>query len=215
MNVALDRLPIFPLPDVVLFPHAVMPLHVFEPRYRAMTRDVLAGDRMLSVVRLRPGFEKDYDGRPPVYDVAGMGEVVQSQAMPDGRFNLLIRGISRIKIERELPPDMPYRLVSARALHDEYSGSDLGIARAALEALADRLAAALPQGGDILRQVVRDAREPGALSDVLAASVIVDPNARQELIEMVDVAARLQTVSEAVAELLRRLPAPPSSTPSN
>jgi Lon protease-like protein len=215
MNVALDRLPIFPLPDVVLFPHAVMPLHVFEPRYRAMTRDVLAGDRMLSVVRLRPGFENDYDGRPPVYDIAGMGEVVQSQAMPDGRFNLLIRGITRVRIERELPPDTPYRIVTARALHDEYSGADLGIARAALEALADRLAVALPQGGDILRQVVRDAREPGALSDVLAASVIVDPNARQELLEMVDVAARLQTVSEAVAELLRRLPSPPSGSPSN
>src|SRR5262245_382822 len=215
MRVALDRLPIFPLPDVVLFPHAIMPLHVFEPRYRAMTRDVLAGDHMLSVVRLRPGFEKDYAGGPPVFDIAGMGEVVQSQAMPDGRFNLLIRGISRIKIERELPPELPYRLVSARALHDEYSGADLGIARAALEALADRLSAALPQGGDLLRQVVRDAREPGALSDVLAASVIVDPNARQELLEIVDVADRLQKVSEAVAELLRRLPSPPSGSQAN
>jgi Lon protease-like protein len=215
MKVALDRLPIFPLPDVVLFPHAVMPLHIFEPRYRALTRDVLAGDHMLSIVRLRPGFEKDYDGRPPVFEVAGMGEVVQSQALPDGRFNLLVRGLSRIRIERELPPELPYRLATVRALHDEYSGSDLGIARAALEALADRLAATLPQGGDILRQVVRDAREPGALSDVLAASVIVEPNARQELLETLDVADRLQKVSEAVAELLRRLPAPPGREPKN
>lgn len=212
---ALDRLPIFPLPDVVLFPHALMPLHVFEPRYRAMTRDVLAGDHMISVVRLRPGFEKDYDGRPPVFEVAGMGEVVQSQALPDGRFNLLVRGLSRVRIERELPPDMPYRLISARALHDEYSGADLGIARAALEALADRLAAVLPQGGDILRQVVRDAREPGALADVLAASVIVEPNARQDLLETLDVGDRLQKVSDAVAELLRRLPGPKSSEPTN
>src|SRR5262249_33971746 len=162
--------------DVVLFPHAIMPLHIFEPRYRAMVRDVLAGDHMLSVVRLRPGFEKDYDGRPPVFDIAGMGEVVQSQALPDGRFNLLLRGIARVRIERELPPELPYRLVAARALHDEYSGADLGIARAAMEALADKLATALPQGGDILRQVVREAREPGALADVLAASVIVEPN---------------------------------------
>ena len=212
---ALDRLPIFPLPDVVLFPHALMPLHVFEPRYRAMTRDVLAGDHMLSVVRLRPGFEKDYDGRPPVFEIAGMGEVVQSQALPDGRFNLLVRGISRVRIERELPPELPYRLVSARALHDEYSGADLGIARAALEALADRLAGVLPQGGDILRKVVRDAREPGALADVLAASVIVEPNARQELLETLDVGDRLQKVSDAVAELLRRLPSPKSGEPSN
>src|SRR5215831_15008457 len=215
MKVALDRLPIFPLPDVVLFPHALMPLHVFEPRYRAMTRDVLAGDQMLSVVRLRPGFEKDYDGRPPVYEVAGMGEVVQSQALPDGRFNLLVRGLSRVRIERELPPELPYRLVSARALHDEYSGADLGIARAALEALADRLAGVLPQGGDILRQVVRDAREPGALADVLAAAVVVEPNARQDLLETLDVGDRLQKVSDAVAELLRRLPSPSRGEPSN
>src|SRR5262245_46775769 len=180
MRVALDRLPIFPLPDGVLSPHAVMPLHVFEPRYRALTRDVLTGDRILSVVRLRPGFERDYDGRPPVYDIAVIGEVVQSQALAYGRFNILLRGITRVRIERELPPELPYRLVAARALHDEYSGADLGIARAALEALADKLATALPQGGDILRQVMRDAREPGALADVLAAAVIIEPNARQD-----------------------------------
>jgi hypothetical protein len=215
MKVALDRLPLFPLPDVVLFPHALMPLHIFEPRYRALTRDVLAGDHMLSIVRLRPGFEKDYEGRPPVFEVAGMGEVVQSQELPDGRFNLLVRGLSRVRIERELPPELPYRLATVRALHDEYSGADLGVARAALEALADRLAAALPQGGDILRQVVRDAREPGALSDVLGASVIVEPNARQDLLETTDVATRLQKVSDGVAELLRRLPAPRGGEPKN
>jgi len=76
------------------------------------------------------------------------------------------------------------------------------------KALAERLATALPQGGEVLRAIIRDAAEPGALADVLAASVIVDPNQRQRLIETVDVAGRLQRVGEAIAELLRRLPTP-------
>jgi Lon protease-like protein len=212
--VGYDRLPIFPLPDMVLFPHAIVPLHVFEPRYRAMARDVLAGDHLLSIARLRRGFERDYDGRPPVHEIAGVGEVIQSQALADGRYNILVRGLARVHIERELPPELPYRLVVARQLHDEYGAADLGIARAALEALADRLAAALPQGGDVLRQLIHGTTEPGALADVLASSLVIEPDARQRLLEMTDVGSRLQRVSEAIAQLLRRLPAPPS-TPLN
>jgi len=206
--VSLERLPIFPLPDVVLFPHALLPLHIFEPRYRALARDVLAGDRTLSIVRLKPGFERDYEGRPPIYDVAGLGEVIQSRQLDDGRYDMLVRGLGRIRIEREHPPEQPYRVVLARQLHDEYSGADLGVLATTLQALAERLATALPQGGEVLRAIIRDAAEPGALADVLAASVIVDPNQRQRLIETVDVAGRLQRVGEAIAELLRRLPTP-------
>jgi Lon protease-like protein len=203
---AYERLPIFPLPDVVLFPHALLPLHVFEPRYKALVKDVLAGNRLIGIARLRPGFETDYEGRPPVFDIAGVGEVVQAQALSDGRYNMLVRGLARIRIDTEHPAELPYRMVSAHRLHDEYSGADLGVSAAALQALAERLAMALPQGGDILRSLVKGAAEPGALTDVLAASVIVDPDQRQKLIETVGVANRLQSVSEAIASLLRRLP---------
>jgi Lon protease-like protein len=187
----------------------VLPLHVFEPRYRALTKHVLASDRRMAIVRLRPGFENDYEGRPPVYDIAGVGEVVQSQALPDGRYNLLVRGLGRIRIEREhaSEAEVPYRLVVALPLNDEYPPGDLGVARAALQALAEKLAAALPQGGDVLRGIIRDADEPGALADVLAASVILEPNARQQLIETVNVGTRVEQVSAAIATLLQRLPA--------
>ena len=77
-------LPIFPLPDVTFFPHTLLPLHVFEARYRAMVTDALARDRKLAVVRLKPGYEASYAGKPPVYAVAGAGEIVSLRAAGDG-----------------------------------------------------------------------------------------------------------------------------------
>jgi Lon protease-like protein len=204
--VPLHRLPIFPLPDVVLFPHALLALHVFEPRYRALTRDVLAGDRQLSVVRLRPGYEADYEGRPPVCDVAGVGEIIQSEALADGRYNILLRGLQRVRIERELPPELLYRVVAAQPIHDDETREDLAVSARALAALAERLAAALPQGGDALRTIARDVLPPGALADVLGASVVIDPDARQALLETFDAAQRIARVSDAIVGLLRRLP---------
>src|SRR5438105_971632 len=124
---AFERLPIFPLPDVVLFPHAMLPLHVFEPRYRTMIKDVIEGDSRLAIVRLKPGFEKDYEGRPPVYEVGGLGEVIEHQPLGEGRCNIFVRGLSRVRIEREEAPERTYRTVAARALFDEYPGSDLGM----------------------------------------------------------------------------------------
>ena len=99
------RLPIFPLPEVVFFPETILPLHVFEPRYREMVADCLAGDRWLAVVMLRPGWDKDYEGRPPVHDVAGAGEILQAEALADGRFNILLDGRARFRILAEEPPD--------------------------------------------------------------------------------------------------------------
>ena len=78
------RIPIFPLPEVVFFPETVLPLHVFEPRYRQMIADCLAGDRWLAVAMLRAGWEKDYQGRPPVHGVAGAGEIIQAEMLADG-----------------------------------------------------------------------------------------------------------------------------------
>src|SRR5262245_58102592 len=89
---------LFPLPNMVLFPHVVQPLHVFEPRYRQMTADALAGDRLIAIVLLKPGWEAEYEGRPTLYPVACLGRVVADQLLPDGRYNLLVRGLSRMKV---------------------------------------------------------------------------------------------------------------------
>src|SRR6478736_5807860 len=100
---------LFPLPNLVLFPHVVQPLHVFEPRYRQMTADALAGDRLIAPVLLKPGWEEEYDARPEVHPVACLGRVVADQLLPDGRYNLLLRGLSRAHLLGEVTDAKPYR----------------------------------------------------------------------------------------------------------
>lgn len=90
--------PIFPLPETVFFPSELLPLHLFEPRYRQMAEDTIAKDGHLVVVLLRPGWEEDYYGNPPVHEVATLGHIEEHEKLPDGRFNILVRGIERVRL---------------------------------------------------------------------------------------------------------------------
>ena len=95
-------LPFFPLPNVVLFPNVFLPLHIFEPRYREMVADALASDRMIGMVLLRPGWETDYEGRPPVYRIGCSGVITHVERLPDGRYNIVLRGLERFRISRKI-----------------------------------------------------------------------------------------------------------------
>jgi Lon protease-like protein len=203
---ALDALPIFPLPDVVLFPGALLPLHVFEPRYREMTADVLAGKRLMAIVRLRPGYEADYEGAPAVFATAGIGYVVTHEPLPDGRSNILLRGVGRMSIEREHPTERKYRTVRARVLTDSRSErpEDAVASHRQLVAVCDHLAAAMPQGGDVLRALVRSAPSPGTCADVIAAALVRDADERQRLLETLDPADRLDRLVDHASHLLLR-----------
>ena len=97
-------IPIFPLPNVVLFPNVFLPLHIFEPRYRQMTAESLAGDRIIGMVLLRPGYEPDYEGAPPVYATGCSGLITHSEKLDDGRYNLVLRGIEKFAIDHEELP---------------------------------------------------------------------------------------------------------------
>jgi Lon protease-like protein len=204
----LPRLAIFPLAQVHLFPHALLPLHVFEPRYRELLRDALAEEGLIAIASLEPGFENDYQGRPPVRPVVGVGRVVGHEPLGDGRANILLRGLWRARIARELPPVESYRRVDAEALPDRApAGFDPAAARETLALLANKLAASLPSGGDTLRELVRTYAEPAALVDVLAAALVTDPDDRLALLEELDVAARADRVGNAIATVLTRLSA--------
>ena len=96
-----DLLPLFPLPNVVLFPNVFLPLHIFEPRYREMVADALSTDRLIAMMLLRPGWERDYEGRPPVYSVGCSGVITHAEKLPDGRFNIVLRGVERVRLLEE------------------------------------------------------------------------------------------------------------------
>ena len=204
---ALDELPVFPLPNVVLFPGTVIPLHVFESRYRELAHDALERSRLLAVARLRPGYESDYYGRPPMYGIAGIGYVIASDELDDGRFNLLVRGVGRVDIGTELPPDKSYRRVQARRLIDTRSArpSELCILHEQLVTLCDRLADYLPKGGDELRQLVRNEEAPGGCADVISSALVTDPDERQAILEMLDPADRVDSALDCVGRLLSKV----------
>ena len=107
----------------------MLPLHIFEARYRAMITDCLSRDKRLAVVGLKPGYEASYEGKPPVYAVCGVGRIVQWERLASGRFNLLLRGEGRVRIDRELPTDTLYRMVAATPLGE--TGADARGARGA------------------------------------------------------------------------------------
>src|SRR5215813_14728033 len=96
-----DLLPLFPLPNVVLFPNVFLPLHIFEPRYREMVADAIAGDRMIGMVLLRPGWERDYEGNPAVYPIGASGVITHFERLADGRYNIILRGLERFRILEE------------------------------------------------------------------------------------------------------------------
>jgi Lon protease-like protein len=100
---------------VVLFPGTTLPLHVFEPRYRKMTADALASDRAIGMALLRPGWEPDYEGRPPVFAVGCAGRIVRAEALPDGRYDIVLQATSRFRILEE-HAGKPYRLATVREI---------------------------------------------------------------------------------------------------
>ena len=206
---ALTRMPLFPLPNVVLFPHASLRLHIFEERYRALTRDILDGERFLAMGLIVESATPS-DERPAVEPIAGVGEVVMAHELPDGRFNLVVRGHARVRIDEELASDRPYRLVSATVLPDlaVADGREVRDAEQALRVLIGQLADAIPEGGEPLRQIVAGLETPDALANVAAAELIADVSVRQRLLETRDVGRRLEGVTAEIVAMTARLAAP-------
>ena len=198
-------LPIFPLPDVTFFPHTLLPLHVFEARYRMMVIDALERERRLVVVKLKPGYEATYAGKPDVHPVAGLGEIVSCERLATGRYNILLRGESRVRLEQELPSDTLYRLVRARRLPDADPAGDVGPALARIRAACKTLLSALGRPGDLLDTALADGQPAGVIADRVAAAVLPDAGIRQRLLETLDVRARVTMVADAVEALVKEL----------
>jgi Lon protease-like protein len=199
-------LPIFPLPDLTFFPRTLLPLHIFEARYRAMVTDCLARDKRLAVVGLKPGYEATYDGKPPVYEVAGVGRIVQWERLATGRYNLLLRGERRARIDRELPADTLYRMVAATPLEET------GAEGPAVQALAGRvkarcrqILAAVGRSGAELQQTLEALSDPGELGDQVASALVATPATRQALLAELHVERRLERLAGVLDDLLSQL----------
>ena len=202
-----DLLPLFPLPNVVLFPNVFLPLHIFEPRYREMVGDALAGDRMIGMVLLKPGWESDYEGRPPVYPIGCSGVITHAERLQDGRYNIVLRGVERFRIVEE-DRSRSYRRAAIERIVDEQLKPDdrivLSRQRAKLEAMLARTTDRPPQAAGA--QVVDEAsaanqKIPSTMPDDdlingLAQYLDLDPIEKQALLEQRGLRARAESLVE-------------------
>lgn len=194
----LAELPIFPLPQVVLFPRVVMPLHIFEPRYRQMLTDVLDGHRAIAMALIPDPNDLDEHGRPKIAEIAGVGMVIEHQELPDGRSNILLHGQARVRLE-ELPFVPPYRRAKATVLHEIASAVD-ATDRAALLAAANAFVADVAKREPRFGFSVPPNTPPGTVADICAHHLIIDAGVRQELLSELDAAARVRRVTQELAQ---------------
>jgi uncharacterized protein len=179
------RARLFPLPNLVLFPNVVQPLHVFESRYVDLLHDALASDRLIAMSLLESGWENDYDGRPPIAPIACLGRVLTWQAQPGTRYNVLLLGLRRVRVLRELPVERTFRTAEVQILEDEYPAESAKKRPALHRKLINAFEQMLPRIKDaeeLFNQLSVNSISLGALTDVISYALDLDVRTKQLLL---------------------------------
>jgi len=199
----LSAVPLFPLPNVVLFPRAVLPLHIFEQRYRHMTADALAGDRLVAMALLRNGWEKSYYSRPAIEPVVCVGKILSHEQLPDGKYNFLLQGLLRARVMHEIADEnLPYRVAQLQRLeHVPALEIDLEEHRARMAELfgKGRLAATGP--AQQFTKILTTHLPTGDVADLVAFTFIDDVALKQSLLAEPDVKTRVARTVDALAKM--------------
>ena len=202
---ALSELPLFPLPNVVFFPGMLLPLNVFEPRYLELITHCLEHDRVVAIPLLKPGYKENYEGRPPIHSVVGAGVISGHRVLEDGRMTVVLKGLERLRIIEELPPNQSFRLARAERVLEEGAEVDLGDELVVLSNLLNQLGQSRPQAGLVLSQIEEVAETIPQLIDLLAAYVVGDLELRQELLAELNVLQRFARLTQIVADIVLQI----------
>jgi Lon protease-like protein len=198
-----EVIPLFPLPNVVLFPGMALPLHIFEPRYRAMARDALRGPRLIGMVLLRGDWRAEYAGRPPIFDTGTVGQMVHVDELADGRFNIVLRGLKTFVVRDEIALERPYREARV-AWRDDADGPVPGAAREALVGLVHRYLDRLGRKPTSPSGLDRDV-DDATFVNFCAQHLDLDPLERQALLEEASTSARAGRLADVLEFRLEEL----------
>jgi uncharacterized protein len=181
-----ETIPIFPLEDVMLFPEMSVPLHIYEPRYKAMVADALKGNRIIGMVLLRPGYEKDYERSPSVFQVGCAGVINEVEELPNGEYNITLGALTKYRITRE-EASRPYRIAHVSAIADQTAAADtanLHTRRQRLEALVRA------SGGQTGLRATPDGISDAMLVNGISQLARIDELDRERLLEAPNPLAR-------------------------
>jgi len=217
--------PVFPLPNLVLFPHVVVPLHVFELRYRTMVRDALSGERVIAMGLLKPGWERDYHGSPDFYPIGCLARFEEVEWLPNDCYSLVLRGLGRVTFRR-IVREYPYRAASVELLPQEPCSEDDPLVLSEKYALLELYRKLLPDPApdpQVASAEPAAARagvqaRPGsdlgyeALVSAVCMLVAAEPIEKLQLLGLDSVIERGRRIRELAERHRRERPAPPSSS---
>lgn len=200
------RVRLFPLPSLVLFPHAVQPLRIFEPRFREMLVDALGDDKLIAMAVLSPGWEKDYEGRPPIEPIVCVGKVISHAENSDGTYNILLAGMRRARIIQELPPMRSFRQANVKLIADVYpAGSTQGraVLRKRMIALYSEWMPEFMHGSDEFAPFLSSDTPLGVLTDLMAFVNKWELSLKVRLLAEPNVDERARMICAQLEEMLK------------
>lgn len=196
--------PLFPLPNVVLFPQASLPLHIFEPRYRQMTADVLEGERLIAMSLLTPGWQATPpDVPPPIHPMVGLGQIIAHERLDDGRYMLVLRGVSRARVVQELSVGLPYRVGQLELFQDEVPPTPDFDRMNRADEIATLFCRLFPgvEFQRLIRQAMSVDLPLGHVVDLIASALPIEPELAQMFLDERNVDVR----SQMLWQLLKRM----------
>lgn len=188
---------LFPVPGLVMFPHVMQTLHVFEERYRAMMEDAVAGDELIAMATLEPGWETDYAGRPPLSEHACLGRILTHHRFPDGRFNLMLLGVRRVRLVGEVDPPQAFRQAHVEIIAERGPRD----AEPARQRLLTALRAGLPEAilnSEQMSEVLSRDLPLKVLTDLLGFALPLDETVKRSLLGNPDAASRAETLVKSL-----------------
>jgi Lon protease-like protein len=197
------RARVFPLPNLVMFPHVMQALHIFEPRYRALVEEAVDDDRLIALGVLAPGWEQNYEGRPALRSTACLCRIATHQRTKQGTYNVLVLGVRRLRLIDELPPKKLFRVCEAEILDDyEPETASPGAAAILQQELLTAFKRAMPKipnAYEQLDQLLGSQITLGMLSDIVAYTLELDMDVKMRLLSECDVFRRTQLLLDAIA----------------
>ena len=200
------RARLFPLPNLVLFPNVVQPLHIFEPRYVDLLHNALEDDRLIAMSLLEGGWEANYEGRPPIAPIACLSRVLTWQAQPGNRYNVLLLGLRRVRVLHELPPERPFRAAEVKILEDDYptaAAAERPVLHRKLITAFEKMLPQIRDAEELFNQLSVNSISLGTLTDVISYALDLDVPAKQLLLSEPNVDRRSTMLLSHLRSALR------------